>query len=481
MTSDDQFFFDYLASIPHDVRRYSHQVADSIDRQVDHAADAIRNTLSNQTWLPSTVRPSPKYRPNPVISQSLVDRVHGWVLHNRAWSAAILAFVGTTCVLYYGNKKFNGKRRRARRAGNGARKEIVVIAGSAHEPMTRAIASDLERRGYIVYVTVSSSDEEQIIRSESREDIRSLWLDLSTTSTNPSGIHPSLSEIHTLITKPQSPVAGLQPHTCQLSGLILVPSPNYISGPVATIPPSTWIDTINTRLLSPILTTQLFLPLLHVRNNHSTIIVAYPTISSSLSAPFSGPEVATTRALSGFATSLRRELTSNSNLHVVELKLGNIDLGPSYRTPQGHIAGTEVLGWSVQQRSLYASQYLNSIEARPAASAGPSLIRGSSARTLHYAVHDALEAPAKNVFGRRGSKKAVVYVGRGARTYNIIGEWVPPGLVGWMLGLRSTPPPPPPQQLYHLPPQQTTSSSSPRASSSTSAGSSSETSSWERL
>ncbi|PYH49983.1 DUF1776 domain-containing protein [Aspergillus saccharolyticus JOP 1030-1] len=479
MTSDDQFFFDYLAWIPHDVRRYSHQVADSIDRQVDHAANVIRDTLSDQTWLPSTVRPSPRYRPSPAVSQSLVDRAHGWVLHNRAWSAAILAFVGTTCVLYLSNKKLNRKRRRARRAGNGARKEIVVVAGSAHEPMTRAIASDLERRGYIVYVTVSASNEEQIIRGESREDIRSLWLDLSTTPSSPSGIHPSLSEIHTLITQPQSPVAGLQPHTCQLSGLILVPSPTYTSGPVATIPPSTWVDTINTRLLSPILTAQLFLPLLNVRNNHSTIIIAYPTISSSLSAPFSGPEVATTRALSGFATSLRRELTFHPNIHVVELKLGNIDLGPSYRTPQSHIAGTEVLGWSVQQRSLYASQYLNSIEARPAAPAGPSLIRGSSARTLHNAVQDALEVPTKDVFGRRGSKKSVIYAGRGARAYSIIGEWVPSGLVGWMLGLRSK------QQHYpcHFQPQQhatSSSSSSPRESSA-SAGSNSETSGWERV
>lgn len=46
--------------------------------------------------------------------------------------------------------------------------------------MTRAIAADLERRGYIVYVTVSSADEEHIVRSENRTDIKALWLDLTT-------------------------------------------------------------------------------------------------------------------------------------------------------------------------------------------------------------------------------------------------------------------------------------------------------------
>lgn len=52
-------------------------------------------------------------------------RVQDWMTRNRAWTAALLAFVGTGCVLFYGSKKLNGKRRKARKAGNGARKEIV--------------------------------------------------------------------------------------------------------------------------------------------------------------------------------------------------------------------------------------------------------------------------------------------------------------------------------------------------------------------
>lgn len=231
---------------------------------------------------------------------------------------------------------------------------------------------------------------------------------------------------------------GVPPHTCQLSGLILVPSPIYTTGPVATIPPSIWADTINTRLLSPILTTQIFLPLLTLRNTNSTILILYPSISSSLSAPFAGPEVTTARALSGFATSLRTELRllQHKNIDVVELKLGNIDLGPQFRDAQSHVTGTEVLAWSAQQRSLYGPQYLSSIEQRPVASAGPRTVRGSPARTLHYAILDALEPASKDIFGRKVPKKRVIYAGRGARSYSIIGEWVPAGLVGWMMGLR---------------------------------------------
>lgn len=444
MTSDDQFFFDYLASIPHDVRRYSLEVADSIDRHVDHVAGIVRDTLSQQTWLPSSVRPSPRtqgfVQPVP-LTQTFTDRVRSWVLHNRAWTAAIFAFVGTSCILFYGNKKLNGKRRKARRAANGARKEIVVIAGSPHEAITRSIAFDLERRGYIVYITVSSAEEEQIVQSENRMDIRALWLDLSMVPPSPSEIHPSLREIHSLMTQNQFPIPGVPPHNCQLSGLILLPSPNYATGPVATILPSTWADTVNTRLLSPIITTQLFFPLLTLRSANSTVLLVYPSISSSLSAPFASPEVTTARALAGFAASLRRELrlSEQGNVDIVEMRLGNIDFGPHFGNQQSQVSGTEVLSWTPQQRTLYGSHYLSSIGQRQVASSGPKAIRGSPARSLHYAVLAALEPPSKTIFGNNKAKKPVIYVGRGSRSYTIIGEWLPEGLVGWMLGLRSGP------------------------------------------
>lgn len=46
--------------------------------------------------------------------------------------------------------------------------------------MTKSITADLERRGYIVYVTVSSTEEEHVVQAENRLDIRALWIDLTT-------------------------------------------------------------------------------------------------------------------------------------------------------------------------------------------------------------------------------------------------------------------------------------------------------------
>ncbi|QGA20807.1 hypothetical protein EYB26_008515 [Talaromyces marneffei] len=444
MTSDDQFFFDFLSYIPHDVKRYSAEVADSIDRHVDQAASVIKETLTIYfpNILPVGSRNVPALRRPP--PKSVTDRVCDWVMRNRAWTAAFVAFFGTGAVLYLGSRTFDNRKRRARRAGNGARKEIVVIAGSPHEPMTRAIAEDLERRGFIVYVIVQSAEEEHTIQMQNRADIRALHLDLTITPSTPSEIHPALHGIYSLISQPQSPAPGIQPHTCQLSGLIILPSLNYPTGPIPTITASSWADTINTRLLSPILITQLFTPLLTHRNHSSSIVFLYPSISSSLSAPYAAPEVAVSRALSGFATSLRQELRllqfsngSPCNVDVVEMKLGNIDLGPHYRMPQ--VAGTEILAWSHHHRSLYGPSYLASVEQRPAASTGPNAIRGSPARALHNAIFDSIAPPRKSVLGRKKRREAVVYVGRGSRSYGIIGAWIPTSLVGWMLGHGSLP------------------------------------------
>lgn len=59
------------------------------------------------------------------------------------------------------------------------------------------------------------------------------------------------------------------------------------------------------------------------------------------------------------------------------------------------------------------------------ASAGGA--KGSSLRELHLEVFDAIV----------GKRTGTVFVGKGSRVYDIVGQWVPEGMVGWMLGLRS--------------------------------------------
>lgn len=59
---------------------------------------------------------------------------------------------------------------------------LAVIAGPPNSPITKSLCLDLERRGFIVYVVVSTAEEEQTVHDESRIDIRPLHLDIADVS-----------------------------------------------------------------------------------------------------------------------------------------------------------------------------------------------------------------------------------------------------------------------------------------------------------
>lgn len=112
-----------LASIPNDVRKYSTDVAETIDRHVDHAATVIRDVLSRN--FPSVIRGPSRDLHILNTPRSVPERVYNWALRHRAWTAALIAFFGTGGLLLLGGSVLDNKKRKARRAGNGARKEIV--------------------------------------------------------------------------------------------------------------------------------------------------------------------------------------------------------------------------------------------------------------------------------------------------------------------------------------------------------------------
>ena len=83
------------------------------------------------------------------------------------------------------------KKRRARRAAvTNARVEVVILAASPSEPITRSIALDLERRGFIVYILCNSAEEEVLVHNESRHDIKPLHIDATDVSLLSPTIHP---------------------------------------------------------------------------------------------------------------------------------------------------------------------------------------------------------------------------------------------------------------------------------------------------
>jgi len=132
--------------------------------------------------------------------------------------------------------------------------------------------------------------------------------------------------------------------------------------------------------------------------------VLTPSIVSSLRPPFHSVETMVVGALEGFTASLRGEL-STLGVEVCHFKLGTFEYGSAGGRHHLQHSPTRGPAWSAPTRKA----------------------RGSSLRELHNAVFDALTTQ---------RPRRVRRVGRGSITYDIVGNWVPSGLVGWMMGMR---------------------------------------------
>lgn len=218
-----------------------------------------------------------------------------------------------------------------------------------------------------------------------------------------------------------------------MKAVILIPSLNYQTSPIATIPPSNFADLFNTHLLHPILTVQSFLPLLTSRiPTHGEkpatpkVLVFTPSIISSINPPFHAPEATVCSALSAFTEVLTAELRP-LGIPVTHIQLGTFDFSgftPAPRT--GPPAPTEAALWPEAARLAYARNYVS--QARSAVAAGRIRgLRGSSLRDLHAAVFDVIDGTEQG---------AVVRVGLGAGLYGLVGRFAPRGLVAWMMGIR---------------------------------------------
>jgi len=74
------------------------------------------------------------------------------------------------------------RKRRAGRGAGGSRKEVVIVAGTMHSPVTRSVVLDLERRAFIVYVVVDSVEEANMVKSEGKADILPLKMNVTDVS-----------------------------------------------------------------------------------------------------------------------------------------------------------------------------------------------------------------------------------------------------------------------------------------------------------
>lgn len=57
--------------------------------------------------------------------------------------------------------------------------DVVVIAGSPALPLTRSLSLDLERKGFVIYITCNSHEDEVMVKKLARPDIQPLTIDIT--------------------------------------------------------------------------------------------------------------------------------------------------------------------------------------------------------------------------------------------------------------------------------------------------------------
>ena len=173
-----------------------------------------------------------------------------------------------------------------------------------------------------------------------------------------------------------------------------------------------------------------FFPLLSAQHRspqgsapHTSLILIQPSITPSLRPPHHAPESVTASALAAWLQTLRLEL-SGTNVAVTHLKLGSFDFTSAARGRQQLI--TQRANRREERRpsggERAKSSWLESYFSLGATGHG---LKGTSLRELHDGVFDA-------VVGRYSG--GTVFLGRGSWAYEMVGRWVPMGIVGWMIG-----------------------------------------------
>ncbi|ATY64895.1 hypothetical protein A9K55_005254 [Cordyceps militaris] len=437
MPVDEQQILDLLGKIPVQVRQYTNNAADFIDKSVDRAADVVRDTLSAQTWIPDSLRPAPPVQvPVAAVCLSTWERAQDWVSRHRILTGVVVVVCGAVVVKGYRTSRSMRKTRRAKRARNGGRTEVVVVAGSPALPLTKSLSLDMERRGFIVYVVCDAPEDEKTVHSYARQDISPLKID----TTDPPSAGSAIEKFAAYLQAPHAPGPHIKPNQLTLRSVILIPSLHYQTSPIATIPPSSFADLFNTHLLHPILTIQAFLPLLTSRLQPigekwvpPKVMVLTPSIISSINPPFHAPEATVCSALSAFTEVLTAELRP-LDIPVTHMQLGTFDFAgfvPARNLAIGqgqHTTGQpqETLVWPDGAKHVYARNFV----AQTSSAISGARIRGfkgSSLRRLHNSVFDVIDGSITS---------DTVRIGLGSSVYGFVGRWAPRGLVSWLMGIR---------------------------------------------
>lgn len=326
------------------------------------------------------------------------------------------------------------RKRRVPKLLNGARRDVVLVIGSPTEPLTRLIALDLEKRGFVVYLTILDAKDLKYVESNTITD------DLNYLNLNDSySFELQLMKFSKLLETPVVPFQGAHPHHLRLLGCIFTPSLYFPIGPVEHITIASWTKvTERFHVILKLLSSGL-IALIRTQQPHCKILVMTSNVLSSLNLPYHAPETYYQKSVQNLFTSLTREVKQHK-ISVTQIKLGNLQIssaqtktGVNTSSSVSNLISSEVRSWNTDMQNLYGEKFAKTNPTK--SSSGRSGVlrlrpgsQGDSLRDLYHQTFDLL-CPS-NV---AKMNPAVVYCGSGARIYDWTASVLPVNFISWLL------------------------------------------------
>lgn len=361
----------------------------------------------------TTTKPS-----NPLLSRDLIGSLKQKYEDHKYEVISVLTLgLGVAGYYYYAKRSIapyrnRQNKRRVPKLANGARRDVVLVVGSPTEPLTRLLAIDFEKRGFIVYLTILDDKDLRYIQSNGiTDDINYLNLNESENF----GI--AIQKFCQLLKVKVVPFPGADAHLLKLSAVVFTPNLYFPLGPIENIPMTSWTK-LQDKLL--IYFKIIGLGLLDlVRDQRSKVIGIVPTIVSSLNLPYHAPEIILQNSLKNLFSVLSKELKPQG-IHVTQIRLGNLNLSSTRSLPASkatrvsNIVEAEVRSWSEDMRSVYGKDFQ---KAQARLNPLGSSLKHKGLRDLHHLLFDLIFSKSKNPL--------VVYYGTGARSYERIASFLP--------------------------------------------------------
>lgn len=307
-------------------------------------------------------------------------------------------------------------RRKVPRLANGARKDVVLVVGSPTEPLTRLIALDFEKRGFIVYLTILDEKDFKYIESNPiTNDIN--YLNFADSYS----YDMQLVKFRHLLDTPVTPFIGANPHKLNLKAVVFAPNLYFPIGPIEKVSVASWNRILDRFSVYFKLFSSGLVDLM--RHEQSKIVLITTNIVSSLNMPYHAPETIFQNALRSLFTTLSREI-KHQGLCVTQVKLGNLNVTNSSNSDSkiSTIVNSEIRNWDEDTKSIYADTFSRSeIKSNPIRTTG----KGSSLREFHHVLFD--------IIYTNKNKSSVIYYGTGAKCYDKIARCLPESIIEFFL------------------------------------------------